>query len=97
MYIVPSDWQQAFDRLSQDKQRAVYARYSEEKKSAEVALICAIFGVSLIYMGRIGAWIAYLITAGGLGIWWIVEVVNAKKNASRHNSELVGRLISQNQ
>ncbi len=38
-------------------------------------LLLAPFGIHRFYVGKIGTGILYLLTAAGLGIWWLVDVV----------------------
>ena len=45
-------------------------------KSWVVTLILAIFlPVHRFYVGKIGTGILYWITAGGLGIWYVIDIV----------------------
>ena len=48
-------------------------------KSKVVALILSIFlgelGIDRFYIGFIGTGILKLITCGGFGIWWIIELI----------------------
>ena len=46
-------------------------------KSRTTALILAILlpGVDRIYLGKIGSGILKIITAAGLGLWWIIDII----------------------
>ncbi len=48
-------------------------------KSKTVALILSIFlgelGIDRFYVGKVGTGILKLLTAGGLGIWWLIDII----------------------
>ena len=51
----------------------------EEKRSLVVALLLSILlgglGIDRFYLGYIGLGILKLLTGGGCGIWWIIDIV----------------------
>ncbi|MCA9350234.1 TM2 domain-containing protein [Candidatus Nomurabacteria bacterium] len=61
-----------------------------EQKEFLVALLLSIFlgqlGIDRFYMGYIGTGILKLITFGGCGIWWLIDVILiATKNLNDAN------------
>ncbi|MEN9752026.1 MAG: hypothetical protein RLZZ600_1073 [Actinomycetota bacterium] len=37
--------------------------------------LVGVFGVHRFYVGKVGTGILMLLTAGGLGIWWIIDII----------------------
>lgn len=54
-------------------------KVGNEMKSKVVALILSIFlgelGIDRFYLGYIGTGILKLITCGGFGIWWLIDLI----------------------
>lgn len=49
------------------------------KRKLTIALLLSIFlgyyGIDRFYMGKIGTGILKLITCGGVGIWWLYDII----------------------
>ena len=89
---IPAAFVDAYMSLNDQQRMKFDLTYQAEAKSPEIGLICAIFGVYFFYMGQIGKGVAFvfscLIVVGT--VWWIITMVNAKKEVNKHN-ELVAQ------
>ncbi|WP_350344497.1 TM2 domain-containing protein [Proteinivorax tanatarense] len=70
---------------------------NKSEKDFLVTLLLAIFvgglGVHRFYAGKIGTGVLMLITAGGCGIWWIIDIILVATGKFTDN---LGRTISKN-
>ena len=51
---------------------------TSERRILPAFLLCfflGVFGAHRFYAGKIGTGILELLTAGGLGIWWLVDII----------------------
>ena len=70
-------------------------RYVSDKSRLVAALLCSffgIFGVHRFYVGKIGTGILMLVTFGGLGIWYLVDLILILVGSFRDGE---GRLVRQ--
>lgn len=61
---------------------------SNNYKDPSTIFIAAWFNFDRFLLGQVGLGILKLITLGGFGIWSIIDLINAKKNAHKYNWEL---------
>lgn len=69
------------------------AMYLAQSKDPTIAIILSVLtggaGVDRIYIGDVGLGILKLITCGGLGIWYIIDLFLIMDAARRKNAELL--------
>ena len=63
-----------------DQQKMIFmSEYNSAKKSTTVGVLLALFlggfGAHRFYVGKIGTGVLMLITLGGLGVWFLVDLL----------------------
>ncbi len=57
-----------------------------------LGIFLGVFGVHRFYNGKVGTGLLMLCTLGGLGIWWLTDVIMISAGSFR---DVEGRLVSQ--
>lgn len=51
-----------------------------------LSLLLGVFGADRFYLGKIGTAVAKLLTLGGVGVWWLVDLILVLSGAARDRS-----------
>ena len=71
---LPPDAGPAFENLTDEQKLAFAAEYRNRKRSLGAMMALAIlFPIQLFFLGKIGLAVAFLLTGGGFGIWYVIE------------------------
>jgi len=91
---LPSVVKEALSKMPPEKQSQFVEDYKRKSKSFGLMLALAIFfPIQLFLLGKTGLGVAYLLTAGGCGIWWIVEIFLTKGRVNSFNEDLARTLL----
>lgn len=84
-----SDMMMIRGRLAEMSESQMVVLNSTEFKNPNAALLLSVFlgswGVDRFYIGDVGAGVGKLLTAGGLGIWWLVDLFVISNKTKKNN------------
>ena len=92
---IPEEIRPQFDSLTPDVQVSVKRGLDRRGKSTLLTYLLWLIGFHYLYLGKIGIWLLYIFTAGGLFIWMIVDVFRIPSYVNRHNEDLARDLMVQ--
>ena len=83
-------------KLDPKMQKAFTRDYSRRKKSLLVAYIAwLLLGWHYLYLGKVGVQFAFWFTAGGLFLWWVLDLIRLPGVVARHNEDVARELMAQ--
>lgn len=87
--------QQALSQLTNDQQQQFVMQFKARAKSSGLIIALAIFcPIQLFLLGKTGLAIAFILTSGGCGIWWIVEIFMAAGRVKQYNETVAWEIIN---
>jgi hypothetical protein len=91
---LPMMVKEALSKLPTEKQGMFVDEFKRKAKSPGVMLALAIFfPIQLVLRKKTGLFIAYWLTLGGLGFWWIAEIFMAMSRTRAYNEDLSKEII----
>ncbi|MDR3792333.1 MAG: TM2 domain-containing protein [Terracidiphilus sp.] len=80
--------------LDDNKKLIFNQQYQSEKKDSGVTIILALFCFDRFWLGDIGLGILKYLTAGGCGIWWLIDLFTAKNRTDNYNRQKAMELLA---
>lgn len=102
--IIPRDMQKMLPprvrtdlaEQSEEKQQIFADLYKRKTRNKALMVVLSIFfPIQLFFLGKIGLGILFLLTAGGLGIWWIIEWFTTSSRVDTFNEILAEELLAE--
>lgn len=77
-----------------DDSKFIMLQSLELRKPSVILLIAIFLGWERFLLDDIGLGIVKVVTCYGCGIWWLVDVISAKKRAQKYNYEKFMKMTS---
>ena len=85
---VPDAVLRKLEAMDESAQLGFAEEFSRKKKSPLLAFVLVNFGLHYAYIGRVWLSLFFIITFGGLGIWWFADLFRAPGMAREHNRSI---------
>jgi TM2 domain-containing membrane protein YozV len=80
--------------LDDNKKMIFNQQYMSEKKDSGITIILALFCFDRFWLGDIGLGIIKYLTAGGCGIWWLIDLFTAKSRTDAYNRAKAAEIMA---
>jgi TM2 domain-containing membrane protein YozV len=82
------------EQLPQNKVDAFVSDYNRSDKIISLGYIFLLFlGAHYAYVGKWGMFALFLLTGGGCGIWWFIDLFRIPQIVSDYNNELAHNIL----
>ncbi|MCS6267200.1 MAG: TM2 domain-containing protein [Vampirovibrio sp.] len=72
---LPTSMKPALMKLSAEQQASFVAGYESKSRSKVlIAVLAVVFPIQLFFLNQIGLAIAFFLTGGGFGLWYLFEI-----------------------
>lgn len=93
---LPNTVKNAYQALGPHQQKAFRKEYGRRKRSMFVSgLAWLMLGWHYLYFGKAGMQFAFWFTAGGMGVWWLVDLFRLPGMVKTANEDLARELMVQ--
>jgi hypothetical protein len=93
---LPATVKTALAKMADEQQLLFEDEYKrKEKSSGLLTLLAILFPIQFFLLGKTGLGIAFIITFGGMGVWWIIEWFLTPKRVKSFNEDMATRLLTE--
>ena len=93
---LPATVRTALAKMPDEQQLLFEDEYKRKAKNTGLLTALAVlFPIQLFMLGKTGLGIAFLITLGGMGIWWIIEWFITPGRVKSFNDDVATRLLTE--
>ena len=93
--MLPTTVKSALSKMSTEDQSMFQEQFGRKCKGSGLMLILAIFfPIQLFMLGKTGLGIAYWLTGGGMGIWWVIEIFITGKRVREYNEDVATKTLT---
>lgn len=93
---LPATVKTALSKMADEQQLLFEDEYKRKaKNSGLLTLLAILFPIQFFLLGKTGLGIAFIITFGGAGIWWIIEWFLTPKRVKSFNDDVATRLLTE--
>jgi hypothetical protein len=91
---LPSTVKSALSKMSAEQQSLFYDEYKRKSKNLGVLMALAIlFPIQLFLLGKTGLGILFFCTLGGMGVWFVIEVIMTPKRVKEYNADVATTIV----
>lgn len=86
---------QKLKSMEPSAQEAFVAEFNKKKKSPFFTSLCGYIGLHYAWVGKVRMTIVFLLTLGGLGIWWLIDLFRIRGIVRNYNNDLAIKVLSE--
>jgi TM2 domain-containing membrane protein YozV len=91
---LPSMVRNELAKLPAQKQEEFNEEFQRKMKSTSIGYALWFFlGMHYLYLGKVGLWIIFWITFGGVGVWWLIDAFRLNGLIEDQNKDIATDLM----
>jgi len=93
---LPITVKSALSKMSTEEQMMFQEQYQKKSKSVGLMVFLAIvFPIQMFLLGKTGLGVVFILSLGGLYIWWIIEWFVTPKRVREYNGDVATKIVTE--